>query len=317
MPMRVVAFAGRGGLLGALHPVALGRADDEVGEGHPLVDPAAVGAPEHALRGAGIADPALEVLGLDVFDPLPRRERRGQHTLQQRRLHPLPAARLLAHAERGADREGGEVARGHAHPGHARRTAGPDAVPRPSSRRAPRGRGTPGRPPARRASVPPGTPRLSHWWPGARRDERVVARAVGVRAVVAVRGDRAVHEPRVTRVQRVVVDAEARGRARGVALDEHVGVRASASRRSRSASLPNSVYPLRSTRPSPPPCWPSRRRRCRPGATAPPWAGCAAGAHHVEVVRAWCRQRADGCRHRVPRRDAPGAGRRPTRRRGP
>ena len=157
--------AGTGGLLRALERVALGRAEHEVGERHPLVHPPAVGAAEHALRCARVADPALVVRGVDVLDALPRRQRGGEHALEQRRRHALAAAGLLAHAQRGADRERGQVGRRHAHPRHARVAADRDGARPPSSRRARRGRGTQAATPARRASVPPGTPRLSHWWP--------------------------------------------------------------------------------------------------------------------------------------------------------
>ena len=75
------------------------------------------------------------------------------------------------------------------------------------------GTGRPGSAPSmpeRRAMVPPSTPRLLPLLAGAGGDERLVARAVAVLVVEAVRGDRRVDETRVDRVQRVVVDAEAR-----------------------------------------------------------------------------------------------------------
>ncbi len=222
MPMRVVASRGRVRLLRALHAVALGGAEHEIGEGHPLVDPAPVRAPEHALGCARIADPALEIVGLGVLDALPGRQRGGEHSLEQGRGHPLAPSGLLADAERGTDGERRQVARRHAHPRDAgEQRAGP-------RRRHPAvvgddeigERGRDAREPRQRAAGhAPALPLVT----GARRHQGLVAGTVGVAAVVAVGRDRAVDEPRVARVQRVEVDAEARRRAGRVALDEHVG----------------------------------------------------------------------------------------------
>ncbi len=211
-------------LLGALHAVALGRADHEVGEGHPLVDPPAVSAAEHALRNARIADPTLVVRGVNVLDALPRREGGGQDALEQRRRHSLPASGLLAHAQRGADRERGQVGRRHAHPRHARvqwtGTGRGDPAVVGHDEVGERGWDA-GQAGERAAGNAAALPLVA----GARRDQRVDRGAIGVRAVVAVRGDRAVHQPRVAREQRAVVDTQRGRNARREVLDEDVGTR--------------------------------------------------------------------------------------------
>ena len=224
MPMRVVASRGR-----VVFSVRCTRSPSaalmhEVGERHPLVDPPAVGAAEHALRRARIADPALVVRRVGVLDALPRRERGGEHALEQRRRHALPAPGLLAHAQRGADRERGEVA-------DAMLTHGTPEWSGPGP-----GRGDPavvghdevgerGRDAGQAGERAAGDAAALPLVAGARRDQRVDRGTVGVRAVVAVRGDRAVHEARVAREQRVVVEAERAATPGREVLDQHVGVR--------------------------------------------------------------------------------------------
>ena len=188
------------------------------------MDPPAVGATEDALRRARVADPALEVLGLDVLDALPGRQRGGEHALEQRRRHPLAPTGLLAHPQRPADRERGEVAGGHADPRHAgeertgARRGDPAVVGHDEVGEGRRDTGEAGQ---RAAGHPAALPLV----PGARGDERVEPRSSGVPALVAVRRDRAVHEARVERSQREVVDPELGGGAGGIALEHDVGTR--------------------------------------------------------------------------------------------
>jgi hypothetical protein len=59
--------------------------------------------------------------------------------------------------------------------------------------------------------------------PGHRLEQQVLAGPPRVRAGFPVAGDRHVHQPRVDRPQRRVVDAQARRHARTVVLQEHVG----------------------------------------------------------------------------------------------
>ena len=181
------------------------------------MDPAAVGAAEDALRRAGVADPALEVRRSRRARRAARptawwRARPGAATSRTRWPRPV-SARATRSAALIAER--GEVAGGQAGPRHAGEQRARRAARRPSSRRARRGRG-------RQAGRRPGGPMRAAGHaaalplvPGARRDERVEPRAVGVRAVVAVGGDRAVHEARVERAERVVVDPELAWSRRG------------------------------------------------------------------------------------------------------
>ena len=188
------------------------------------MDPASVGAAEHALGRARVADPALVVRRVDVLDALPRRQRGREHPLEQGRRHALSATGLLAHAQRGADRKRGEVRRRHAHPRHARveRTGAGRGHPAVVGNHevGERGRDS-GQARERAAGNATALPLVA----GTGGDQRVDRGTVGVRAVVAVCGDRAVHEARVAREQRVVVDAELRGDAGREVLDDHVGVR--------------------------------------------------------------------------------------------
>ena len=199
-----------GGLLGALDVVALGCADDEVGEWDPLMDPAAVRAAEHALGCARVADPTLEVRGLRVLDALPCRERRREHPLHERRRDTLAPAGQFADAQCRADRQRRQVAGGDTHPRHAgEQRAG-------SGRRDPavvgdhevgeRGWDT-GEARQRAAGDAPALPLMTR----AGRDQSVVAGTVGVLAGVAVGRDGAVDEAWVDRVQRVEVDPEPGG----------------------------------------------------------------------------------------------------------
>ena len=163
---RVVASRGRAVFSVRCTAIAFGGAEDEVGERHPVVDPAAVGAPEEALGCPRVDDPGLEVRRVGVLDPLPGAERWWPARPAAARSRPRwPRPVVLARPQGGADADGGDVdgARlGHGTP----ECSGPVAAGAdPAAVGGARGRANAGAIPARRPMVPPGTPRLSHWWP--------------------------------------------------------------------------------------------------------------------------------------------------------
>ncbi len=209
--------------VGLLAGDLLGGAEDEPGQRHPMVGPDAVGRAEETFRRVGIDDPRLEAGPVEVLDLLPGPDGGEQHPLEQRRRDPLAGTALLALTQCCADRQRREVAGGHAGPRHP---AEQRPFPRWADAAIVVGRfeaghqtGASRQPfdgPADHAAV---LPLLA----GARRDQRVDPRALGVFVVGAVARDRAVHEAGVERRQRGVADAEPIGGTRSEALDHDVG----------------------------------------------------------------------------------------------
>ena len=190
----VERFAGRGG-------------QQEARVGHPVVDPAPVGALEVTLGRLGSQDPAVEHRHVDLLGALPHAAAAGHGALQQRGLDPLAAAGDLAGAQRGADRGGGGEEGTQAGPVGGRvQRAGTRGTLQPLVRDLDVGERVADAchvvdGPFRPATLLPLQPR-------ARGDQRVVAGAVGVLVVAAVGGDRAVDQARVRLGERRVVDPQ-------------------------------------------------------------------------------------------------------------
>ena len=72
--------------------VAVCAGEDERGVGHPLLDPAPVGALEQPLRGPLVIDPGPQAHGVGVLHALPFRRRDGERGLEERRLDVLARA---------------------------------------------------------------------------------------------------------------------------------------------------------------------------------------------------------------------------------